>query len=171
MSSIGAALGAAFVSSVRAEASRSNGRKGREGVGAPLPNRPLRKSRGPKTPEGKARSAKNALEHGLRAERFTVVGDEDEDDYDAHEQALLEELAPEGALQSILAERIARAAWRLARADTIEAMLFDRLADTSDLGLALIRDGHGRQGVLGRAWLPVRRLVRRTERRGAPTPF
>ncbi|MGH6915153.1 MAG: hypothetical protein ACREH3_15805, partial [Geminicoccales bacterium] len=109
MTSLGAALGAAFVSTARAEASRINGAK----------------SRGPKTPEGKARSSKNALKHGLRAERFTVVGDEDEDAYDAHEQALMEEVAPEGALQTLLAERIARAAWRLARADTIEAMLFD----------------------------------------------
>ncbi|MGH6915267.1 MAG: hypothetical protein ACREH3_16380, partial [Geminicoccales bacterium] len=115
------------VSPARAEASRINGAK----------------SRGPKTPQGKARSAQNALKHGLRAERFTVVGDEDEDDYDAHERALLDELAPEGALQTLLAERIARAAWRLARADVIEAMLFDRLTCTDgDLGLALIRDGN-----------------------------
>jgi hypothetical protein len=125
-SNVAASL-AALLSPARAEASRRNGAR----------------SRGPVTPEGKVRSAQNALKHGLRAERFTVVGDEDEDAFDAHEAALLAELMPAGALQTMLVERIARAAWRLRRADCIEATLFDRLADSSDLGLALTRDGNG----------------------------
>jgi hypothetical protein len=61
MSSPGVAPGAAApVSSARAEASRRNGAK----------------SRGPKTLEGKARSAQNALKHGLRAQKYVVPPDE-----------------------------------------------------------------------------------------------
>jgi hypothetical protein len=53
-------------------------------------------------------------------------------------------LAPEGALQGLLAGRIARAAWRLERAERIEAELFARHAHSDrDLGLALIRDCNG----------------------------
>jgi hypothetical protein len=119
------------LSPARAEASRNNGAK----------------SKGPKTAEGKARSAQNALKHGLRAERFVVVGDEDPQEFAALEAALLAELAPEGALQTLLAGRIARAAWRLQRADQIEAELFAHemhdLFGKADLGLALIRDGNG----------------------------
>jgi hypothetical protein len=49
-----------------------------------------------------------------------------------------------GALQTVLAGRVAVAAWRLARADRIEADLFaERHIAGGGLGLALIRDGNG----------------------------
>ena len=61
MSRIGAAPRAAVsVSNARAEASRKNGAR----------------SRGPRTPEGKARSAQNALKHGLRAQKYLVLPEE-----------------------------------------------------------------------------------------------
>ena len=71
------------------------------------------RSRGPKTPEGKARSAQNALKHGFRAQKHVVLPGEDAAAFHALEAALIEELAPEGALQSVLAQRVACAAWRL----------------------------------------------------------
>jgi hypothetical protein len=102
------------------------------------------KSRGPKTTEGKARSAQNALKHGLRAQKFVVIGDEDPRAFAALESALEGELAPDGALQGLLAGRIARAAWRLERAERIEAELFARTMDGDrSLGRALIRDCNG----------------------------
>jgi hypothetical protein len=89
MHSVGvAAPRAALDMSARAQASRINGAK----------------SRGPTTPEGKARSSQNALKHGLCAERFAVVGDEDAQAF----AALEGELAPDGTLQRLLAGRIAR---------------------------------------------------------------
>jgi hypothetical protein len=141
------------LSPARAAASRRNGAK----------------SRGPKTSEGKERSSQNALKHGLRAQKFLVVGDEKPKEFDAFEAALVDELAPEGALQSLLARRIARAAWRLERAERIEADLFERHTHgNASLGLALIRDGNGtrafdtllryRGSALAELWRAVRLL-------------
>jgi hypothetical protein len=132
------------LAAARAEASRRNGARACWGEGPqPLPG-PGAKSRGPKTPEGKARSAQNALKHGLRAQKFVVVSDEDPQAFAALESALVDELAPNGELQGLLATRIARAAWRLERAERIEAELFARHADRdANLGLAMIRDGNG----------------------------
>jgi hypothetical protein len=122
---------AALLSPARAEASRRNGAK----------------SPGPKTPEGKQRSSRNALKHGLRAEHHVVVDGESAEAFAAFEAALVADLAPQGALQTLIAGRIARAAWRLERAERIEAELFARQMDgpfgDGDLGLALIRDGNG----------------------------
>jgi hypothetical protein len=106
MASTGAAPRAAVpVTSARAEASRKNGAR----------------SRGPKTPEGKARSAQNALKHGLRAAKHMVLPVEDAGEFAALEAALTLELVPVGTLQAILVGRIARAAWRLEPAERLAA--------------------------------------------------
>ena len=65
-----------------------------------------------KTEEGKARSAQNALKHGMRAQKHLVLPDEDGAEFAGLEAALVAELAPVGALQTVLARRIAVAAWR-----------------------------------------------------------
>lgn len=83
-----------------------------------------KKSTGPKTPEGKAAASQNALKHGLTATR-DVVATESQEDYDAHRQALLEELTPQGPMQSILAERIVSLSWRLRRAGYIQNQAID----------------------------------------------
>jgi hypothetical protein len=93
------------VSNTRAEASRRNGAK----------------SRGPKSPEGKARSAQNALKHGLRAQKYVVLPEEDAAEFSELQAAMIAELAPVGALQTVLARRVAVAEWRLARADRLAA--------------------------------------------------
>jgi hypothetical protein len=114
--------------SARALASRQNGAR----------------SRGPKTREGKARSARNALKHGMRAAKYVVLPEEDAAEFAGLEAALIEELAPVGALQTLLARRVAVAAWRLARADRLEVEVFaERRFRDGGLGNALIRDGNG----------------------------
>jgi hypothetical protein len=133
MSIAGAAPRAAFpLSPARAEASRRNGAK----------------SCGPKSAEGKARSAQNALKHGLRAQKHLVLANENAADFAALEAALVEELAPEGVLQTILAQRIARAAWRLERADRLEIEVLAWTShEAAGPGLALIRDNNGSRSV------------------------
>jgi hypothetical protein len=139
--------------SARAEASRRNGAK----------------SKGPKTPEGKACSAQNALKHGLRAQKHVVLPGESAAEFAALEAALMEELAPEGALQSVLAQRVVAAAWRLSRAERLEAELFEKNHfPGGNLGLALIRDCNGarsfdtllryRGGTLAELWRALRTL-------------
>jgi hypothetical protein len=129
MSSAGAApRAAAPVSNARAEASRRNGAK----------------SRGPRTPEGKARSAQNALKHGMCAQKHVVLPQEDAAAVAALETAIRAELAPIGTLQTVLARRVAVAAWRLERADRMEAEALEvRSYDGANAGVALIRDGNG----------------------------
>jgi hypothetical protein len=129
MSNVGAAPRAAVpMSNARAEASRRNGAK----------------SCGPKSAAGKARSSLNALKHGMRAQKNVVLPDEDAAGFGALEAAMVAELAPVGALQTVLARQVAVAAWRLARADRIEVELFEqRRWDNGGIGVALIRDGNG----------------------------
>ena len=114
-------------SNARAEASRKNGAK----------------SRGPKTPEGKARvGAKCAQARHARAE-IRVLPQEDAAAFAALETAILAELAPVGVLQTLLARRVAVAAWRLERADRMEAEVLEfRSYEDANAGLALIRDGN-----------------------------
>ena len=116
-----------LVSNARAEASRQNGAR----------------SRGPKTEEGKARSAQNALKHGMRAQKHLVLPDED-----AAEFAGTRGSAGRGAGAGWRAAgraraRVAVAAWRLARADRIEIELFEERQDRA--GRARARPDPGRQ--------------------------
>jgi hypothetical protein len=155
----------------RAEASRRNGAK----------------SRGPKTPEGKARSSRNALRHGLRAQKHMLLPGESAAEYQRLEAALMEELAPEGALRAVLARRIVAAAWRLERVEQIEGQLFawNQLdGGGRNLGLALIRDCNGarafdtllryRGGTLAELWRALRTLkalqAERAAQEATPAP-
>jgi hypothetical protein len=114
----------------------------------------------------------------LRAQKHVVLHCEDAAEFRALEAALIEELAPAGALQSVLAQRVVAATWRLARADQLEAQLFaeNQLAGRS-LGLALIRDCNGarsfdtllryRGGTLAELWRALR-LLKALQAEAAP---
>jgi hypothetical protein len=76
------------------------------------------KSTGPKTDEGKAAVSKNAVKHGLFAE--SVITGEKEAEYEAFYGELLAELAPRGAIELLLAERVISLWWRLRRAERMQ---------------------------------------------------
>jgi hypothetical protein len=57
----------------------------------------------------------------MRAQKHIVLPGEDGVEFAALEAAMVQELALVGALQSMLARRVAVPAWRLARADRMEA--------------------------------------------------
>jgi hypothetical protein len=73
---------------------------------------------GPRTPEGKSVSASNAVKHGVLSER---VPQHEKTAFDAHSAALFEALLPVGAVEKLLADRIALTTWRLRRLEVCEA--------------------------------------------------
>ena len=81
-----------------------------------------KKSTGPRTAEGKARSSKNGIKHGLLA-RDAVMADEDQAEYDRSFQELEENLFPKNNIEFRLVRQIADADWRLLRLTRIEAGL------------------------------------------------
>src|SRR3954465_7881607 len=85
--------------------------------------RNARQSTGPNTQEGKLRSRRNAVRHGLTAE--TVIGPlEDAEDYTAFEAAVIADYDAQSAVERELVLRLASLLWRIRRATTMETGLF-----------------------------------------------
>jgi hypothetical protein len=81
------------------------------------------KSTGPKTPETKAVSCMNALRHGLTGQ-VNLMPDEDRAAHDKFCAAIVESLAPEGALEVQFAQSVAEDNWRMNRGRAIETNIF-----------------------------------------------
>ena len=69
---------------------------------------------GPKTVAGKAKSAMNALKHGLAAKTPLIPG-EDEEEFRQFVWDIVEDLRPEGPVQAELAQRVAVLMWKRRR--------------------------------------------------------
>jgi hypothetical protein len=82
-----------------------------------------RLSTGPRTAEGRQRSRLNALRHGLTGQ-VTTMTEEDRAARDKFSDALIQNLAPVGAMETQLAQRIATDSWRLNRISAVEDNLF-----------------------------------------------
>src|SRR5918993_1065804 len=79
------------------------------------------KRRSPSTPEGKARSAMNALKHGLRARGFGILPGESQAEWGEHVADLRAGYGPLDAVEEKLVAAIAAAMWHEIRADGVEA--------------------------------------------------
>jgi hypothetical protein len=77
-------------------------------------------STGPRTPEGKARCARNALRHGLTAAQL-IVRDDEREPFETLRADLLAELDPQGAVETVVFNDLLHAAWNLHRFRRIEA--------------------------------------------------
>ena len=86
-------------------------------------------STGPRSVEGKLRSSRNALRHGLTA-RTAVLPTEDPAAYENHCQQFRDEYQPATPTETQLVRELADTAWRLNRIPLIEARL---LSATDDL--------------------------------------
>lgn len=86
--------------------------------------RNAQRSTGPITQEGKKKSRRNAVRHGLTAE--TVIDElEDAEDYAAFEMAITADYDAHSAAERELVLRLASVLWRLRRATAIESGLFE----------------------------------------------
>jgi hypothetical protein len=81
------------------------------------------RSTGPRTPEGKARSATNAFRHGLTGQ-ISVKTDEDRVAFEKFTQSIISDLQPEGAIETQVALSIAEGHWRLNRIRSVEDNIF-----------------------------------------------
>jgi len=84
------------------------------------------KSTGPRTPEGKAIVSQNAVKHGLTAGQ-DIIGSESQAEFELYRDEMLTELAPVGAMESMLAERIVSLSWRLKRAGRMQNQTIDAM--------------------------------------------
>jgi hypothetical protein len=82
------------------------------------------KSTGPRTAEGKAVVSQNAVTHGLLARQAVICG-EDPGEFEFYRGRMVGELAPVGAMESMLAERVVGLSWRLRRAERVQNEAFD----------------------------------------------
>ena len=82
-------------------------------------------STGPRTEAGKAVAKMNALRHGFNSSVAILPGIESEEDWEAHRRGIVESLAPEGYLESLLTDRIALSLWRHQRVFRYELFEFE----------------------------------------------
>ena len=87
--------------------------------------RNARRSTGPKSKSGKSAVALNGMVHGLRSTKPVLPGLEKEEDWEAHKNAIIAQLAPEGAIEQALADRTALGFWRLARCASAESRVLE----------------------------------------------
>lgn len=108
-----------------------------------MPNKP-----GPKTPEGKARSAKNALKHGLLS-RDVILADEDPADFDAHASSLRDHYAPLGPTEEHLVDELINTAWLLKRHRRVESITMNKTyADTLPIGEGLAPEARRQRALI-----------------------
>jgi hypothetical protein len=88
-----------------------------------------KKSTGPKTPAGKARSSRNAFIHGLSSQRPTVTI-ENSAEFNAFANKFMDQYEPLEPSEIFLVRRIACMAWRIQRAQCYETLVLDNLCNS-----------------------------------------
>src|SRR3954469_14605287 len=105
-------MSAATVSASKARANRLNARK----------------STGPRTVEGKARSARNATSHGLYCAALGLPGESHELFHDLR-QSYIGTTKPQNLVELLVVDRLVAAAWKLRRLQEAEALMHDVCMD------------------------------------------
>ena len=121
-----------------------------------------KKSTGPRTEEGKTRSAKNALKHGLLA-RDTVLPGEDPADFDRQLSALEADIQPANSLEFELVRQIADAQWRMRRLTRLETGFLTAALDETRRYMEKRRPDELRPGYDGETLLLGSAMLDRTQ--------
>jgi hypothetical protein len=108
------------------------------------------KSTGPRTTAGKERASQNAIRHGLLA-RDAVIQGEDPEEFEIYREGMLQDLAPAGAVETMLAERVVGLSWRLRRAERLQNAAFAALDEGEPTPLLEARHEEWRQ-IKGSEW-------------------
>ena len=108
------------------------------------------RSRGPVTEDGKRRASMNGLKHGLRARRHLAVEalGESREEAEAHAAAVHTELGASGSVARHLAETVACAMLRGARAERLEGELLGGLAAGGGLVARALHDDRDARATL-----------------------
>ncbi|PLS83442.1 MAG: hypothetical protein CYG60_21975 [Actinobacteria bacterium] len=106
---------------------------------------------GPATEGGKEVARWNATRHGMRSPAPVVPGIEAQEDWERHLAGTLESLAPEGHLETVLAERVALLSWRLHRVTCYETESIALYQEKAEDDLARERRFESRVLLLGPA--------------------
>ena len=93
------------------------------------------RSRGPKTPEGKARSAMNGFKHGRYAKLACVLRGENKDAFHDLLQSLIRRFQPADEAELNLVRSLASIDWRLARIVAAESRILDIEIDVQTAAL------------------------------------
>jgi len=88
-------------------------------------------STGPRSEEGKAISRRNAMTHGLTAQRLLIDG-EDPEEFAAYRAEFFDDLQPTTLYEKELVDRIVGLMWRLMRVEAFHAAVFSWVADRQD---------------------------------------
>ncbi len=85
----------------------------------------------------------NALRHGITSSAPVIPGIESADEWEAHREAIIAAVAPQGAMESMLAERIAVLSWRLQRVARYECSAIAAARDRVEFDYARSQERTG----------------------------
>jgi hypothetical protein len=97
------------------------------------------KSTGPRTPQGKEIISQNAVKHGFTSPAVAgyakagltavndIISSESQTEFELFRDQMLDELAPQSPVESMLAERVVSLSWRLKRTGRIQNQAIDAL--------------------------------------------
>lgn len=83
-----------------------------------------KKSTGPQTEEGRRRSSNNAMKHGILSQEVLISG-EDPEEFEMFRQELVDDAAPAGPMEALLADQMVTCMWRYRRMLRVESGLFE----------------------------------------------